>query len=242
MCGFGEERGMKLLRALLAIIAILGWSATAFAQMCTVPDSLQEPRAEFPPPGEAKNVPVTGHILALSWSPQFCKEHDDSKFDSQCKAKEKFGFILHGLWPDGAGRENPQWCKRVGAVPKEVVRQAYCATPSVNLLQHEWAKHGSCVEPDAARYFRAATSLYGALKWPDMNKLSRGPLDVGGFTDAFTAANPGLKGDMIRVSVTPLGWLEEVRLCLDRTYHPVRCPRDIGGAGANTKLKIWRTG
>ena len=228
-------------RGFTMLATLLGFPALALAQnQCVIPQSLPEGRSVLPAPGQTFVAPVTGHVLALSWSPQFCKTHEGNDYDSQCKSVTKYGFILHGLWPDGEGRKNPQWCKRVPAVSAEVLRQSYCATPSVSLMQHEWAKHGSCIESDAGRYFRAGTLLFNALKFPDMDALSRSQLDVGAFTTAFVAANTGVSADMVRVSVTPLGWLEDVRLCLGKNYRPKACPRDISGAGPRTKLKIWR--
>lgn len=220
------------------LIAFL-MAPTAWAQSCAIPATLPEPKRETAPAGEARITQVTGHILALSWSPQFCKTHSGPRFASQC-GSQSFGFILHGLWPDGAGSANPQWCKLVGTVPADVARKSFCATPSVDLQQHEWAKHGSCVAEDAATYFRNGTTLFAAIQQPDMDRLSRARPSVGEFTTAFIAANRGLRADMIRVTIGKGGWLEEVRLCLDKSYHAVRCPRDIGGANPRTALKIWR--
>ncbi len=235
---------MTLRHWIVGILLALSSANQAVAQgaQCAIPPSLPTPRTEYPPPGEAQNVPVTGHLLALSWSPQFCKAHDGDKFDSQCKAPQSFGFILHGLWADGNGRTNPQWCKKVDAVPRDVMRQTWCATPSADLQQHEWAKHGSCIAPDAGRYFRNARLLFEALKWPDMNALSRqSGLKVGAFKQAFVAANPGLSQQMLSVSTNQLGWLEEVKLCLGVDLHPRACPRAVKGVGDGAKLRIWRS-
>lgn len=229
-----------LMKAVAALVAFLALPAAAFAQVgqCRIPD-IKPGRAIFPPPGNAVIAPITGHLLALSWSPQFCKVNGKEKeYASQC-GDQKFGFILHGLWADGEGRNNPVWCKKMPAVPVEVMKKSFCAMPSPVLMQHEWAKHGSCVAGDAETYFRTATMLFDALKWPDMEALSRYSLDVGELTKALAAANPGLRPDMFSVDVTPLGWLEEVKLCLDKSYHPRTCPTDVDGAGDRTKLRIW---
>lgn len=226
----------------LAVLAgVLGFPALALAQnQCVIPQSFPKSWAILPPQGEIVNTPLTGYILALSWSPQFCKERgDDKKNAAQCKGQGKFGFVLHGLWPDGAGLNDPKWCKRVSPVSAAVLKQNFCATPSAGLMQYEWAKHGSCVESDAERYFAAANRQYTRLRFPDMEALSRSQTDVGTFTTAFVAANPGLSADMVRVDVTILGWLKEVRLCLGKDYSPVSCPRDISGEGADTRLRIW---
>jgi ribonuclease T2 len=228
-------------RLLVLIVMIFG--TPAFAQnQCRIPDSVPPGRAITPPPGNAVIAPKTGHTLALSWSPQYCKENGkDKKAASQCR-DQTFGFILHGLWADGVGRNNPVWCKRVGPVPDAVLKRNFCATPSFGLMRHEWAKHGSCVEPDPDRYFRAGNSLFSALKFPDMNALSRGPLTVGEFKTALVALNPGMSKDMFAVQLTPLGWLEEVRVCLTTSYNTRDCPNDVGGVGNGEKMKIWRSG
>ena len=232
----------KWMRGLAAIATLIGFPALAAAQnQCAIPQSIPVSRSILPPPGETVVVPLTGYVLSLSWSPQFCKVNgDDKKNALQCGGSSKFGFILHGLWPDGEGQKDPRWCKRVPAVSQDVLRTNFCATPSASLMQHEWAKHGSCIESDAGRYFRAASLVYTSLKFPDMDALSRSQPVVGDFAKAFVAANPGVTPEMVRVDVTPLGWLEGVRLCLGRDYHPRPCPRDIGGAGPDGKLRIWR--
>lgn len=207
---------------------------------CAIPQKLPQSRAIFPPPGETVLVPVTGYVLALSWSPQFCKERgDDKKNAAQCAAARKYGFILHGLWPDGNGLKDPKWCKRVPAVSDAVMKQNFCAMPSARLMQYQWAKHGSCVEDSAERYFAEANRQFAKLRFPDMDALSRSTTDVGTLTRAFVAANPGFSTNMIRLELTPLGWLKEMRICLDKGYRPVACPADIGGEGADTRLRIW---
>jgi ribonuclease T2 len=233
----------RLARLTAFLLLALGLAGPAFAQsQCRIPADLRPVRATLPPPGKAVIAARTGHFLALSWSPQFCKENGDGKkHAAQCKT-QRFGFILHGLWADGEGRNNPVWCKRVGAVPLDVLKKNFCATPSVGLMQHEWAKHGSCIAADPGAYFTASSGLYNALKFPDMDALSRSRSKISDFTTAFSRANPGLPENAIRVEITPLGWLEEVRICLDKDFRPRTCPGDFGGAGPDTALKIWRSG
>ena len=223
----------------LGLMAVLAAPA-AWAQSCAVPARLPEARAEVAPAGAMRNAAITGNILALSWSPQFCRTHREPRFASQCGA-QKFGFIVHGLWPDGAGRDNPQWCKPVSAVPRDVVRANFCAMPSVDLQAHEWAKHGSCIANNASDYLGAGRRLFGALTLPDMDALSRSKPSVESFIAAVSALNPGVSADMFRVTTDRGGWLEEVRLCLDTNYHARRCPRDVRGANPRSALKIWRT-
>src|SRR3546814_10698006 len=75
----------------------------------------------------------------------------------------RFGFVLHGLWPDSAGRRDPRWCRPVPLPDPATIRANLCVTPSADLLAHEWAKHGSCRFSDAPRYFRAASVMFDAV-------------------------------------------------------------------------------
>ena len=229
--------------AVLAIGALFAATAAqAQGSLCAIPPTLKAPRSENPPPGSQRILPISGYVLALSWSPQFCKLRDnESRFSGQCGAAPPFGFILHGLWPDAEGQGEPRWCRKVPALSKALVRQNFCSTPSPQLQQREWAKHGSCITRDPAAYFASATRLFGSIKTPDMNTLSRSPLDVRGFTAAFVAANPGLPADAIRLDLSDIGWLEEVRICYGTDYRPRACPRDISGAGDGARVRIWRT-
>ncbi len=225
------------------LIGLVFLASPAFAQgpSCIIPKNLSRPRVETPPPQQVRNVPVTGNILALSWSPQFCREREgDPRHRDQCGVKGQFGFILHGLWPDGPGRNDPAWCAPSKALSDAVITRNFCMTPSVQLLQHEWQKHGTCATRNPDNYFKAASLLYGALKWPDMNALSRSRPTVAQFIQSFVTANPGLPFAAVRVDVTRGGWLDEVKICLGTNYRPRTCPRDTRGSGLKTRLKIWR--
>jgi ribonuclease T2 len=233
MAAMGTVRQMMVWAMALLI------TPAAWAQTCAIPKTLSDAPVEAAPPGQARAGEITGHILALSWSPQFCRTRSGARFETQCGA-QKFGFILHGLWPDGPGRANPQYCKPVNAIPASVVRQNFCAMPSVDLQAHEWAKHGSCITSDPAAYFRAGTGLFAAIKAPDMDGLSRARPSAETFVTAFVTANPGLRADMISLDTGQGGWLQGVRICLGKDFRPRRCPSDISTPNPRAALKIWR--
>jgi ribonuclease T2 len=223
------------------LLAVLPAAASAQAISCRVPDRL--PAASPEPRGVARIVPVGGYTLALSWSPEYCRLKRDSATDKlQCGgATGRFGFVLHGLWPDGRGDQWPEYCRDAQPVPEPVLRATLCAMPSVQLQQHEWAKHGVCAFPNPAAYFRAARLLHAAVRYPDMDALSRNRnLHVAGFATAFAARNPGVRADMLRVQRNPRGWLEQVLLCLDVRFRPTVC-RDGGAARDTRPLRIWRS-
>ncbi len=229
-------------------VALALLPATAFAQAheCRVPAVLPRPAADLPSASQPKrDMPIGGYTLALTWSPEYCRTRRTRSEDRfQCGgASARFGFTLHGLWPDGRGSSWPQYCRPTALLSERIIRENLCATPDVQLLQHEWAKHGTCmgnIAPPA--YFGLATKLYGRVRYPDMDALSRRPLTVAGFSRSFAAANPGLRADMVKLNIDRKGWLEEVWLCLGTDFRPARCKASHGGPRPNDRIRIWRGG
>lgn len=209
---------------------------------CAVPASLPRPHPEGPSTSEPQRVlPIGGYTLALTWAPEFCHSHArDASARMECGSGNRFGFTLHGLWPDGVGKEWPQYCTAASLLPEKLLRQHVCATPSVQLLQHEWAKHGTCMKTTPDAYFARSTGMYGKLEFPDMNALSREPVTAGKLAEAVAAENPGLPASAIRVTKNARGWLDELWLCVDKQFAYARCKAGTGGVPADAAIKIWR--
>lgn len=125
---------MKREALLLALLNPAAAGAQAIS--CQIPDRLPAAR---PDSGERDVMPIAGYTLALTWSPEYCRTRKRSAEDHlQCGGpRERFGFVLHGLWPDGRGGRWPQYCRAADIVPEAVTRETLCAMPSVQLQQHE---------------------------------------------------------------------------------------------------------
>jgi ribonuclease T2 len=225
--------------------------AAAQAWQCKAPVNLPRPMVEPPPPNEIRRTPVARYLLALSWSPEYCRANGKAPDAAlQCDGKVgDFGFILHGLWPEAKGRDYPMWCRKVGQLSRRVVADNICMTPSVQLLQHEWAKHGTCMARKPETYFGAAKLLFEALEFPDMDRLSRQGdkegekrLNVAGLAEAFASYNEGLPASAVKVKTNERGWLQEVRICLDKGFKPMPCPAFTSGAPDKAEVKVWRGG
>lgn len=231
-----------MIKPFLAAALILSpGAALAQAQSCVVPDRIPDLRAEQGAPGDVRKVPVQGYLLSLSWSPQYCRDKRSSATDAgQCGKEARFGFVLHGLWPEGVGQNDPAWCGEAKPLDSGLIKQHFCMTPSAQLLQHEWAKHGTCMADKPEKYFRAASILYRAVRFPDMNALSRQGVTGAAFAAAFAKANPGLTPAMLSITTTPGNWLKEVRICMDTAFKPRICPRGEPYVAPKKRLNIWR--
>ena len=163
---------MKRLAIFALLAATAPTAAGAQALACSVPAVLPPIHPELPDERNPQRiVPIGGYTLAVTWTPEYCHSHGrDPGAQFECGGSgARFGFALHGLWPDGIGPEWPQYCKSTTLLPPATLRRNLCATPSAQLLQHEWAKHGTCtgLTPDA--YFARSTGLYGRLRFPDLS-------------------------------------------------------------------------
>ncbi|QGN56433.1 ribonuclease T [Novosphingobium sp. Gsoil 351] len=216
-------------------------AASAQAYKCRMPADIgriARTRAD----AEAQRVPIAGYTLALTWAPEFCRGKErDPAHRLQCSgATGRFGFVVHGLWPEGVAR-SPQWCRAVPAPTSAAVRGQLCRTPSVGLIAHEWAKHGSCMARDAAGYFRVSNILSDAMRYPPIERLSRDRgLTAGALREALAKANPGRPASSFGLLTSRSGWLREIRVCLDRRFRPARCKAQQMGPRDASSLKIWR--
>jgi ribonuclease T2 len=223
------------MRFMLLFLLALTMPAMAPAQPAAAP------HADLPSDAQpVRKVPTTGYTLALSWAPEYC--HAPTRRSSaECADRAtRSGFTLHGLWPDGEAQDKwPQYCHPVGILTPAQIRAGSAATPSAQLLQHEWAKHGSCTGDDPVAFFTEEGRLFRAIRYPDMATLAhRRGLMAGAFQAAFAAANPGMRADMMRLNVNKNGWLEEVWLCLGLDKRTRTCPAGQGGAQPGDPIKV----
>lgn len=225
-----------------AALALLAAPVPALAQayQCSLPEG----RIAVPPivRGDEVRARVTGYMLAASWSPEYCRGRERSAADArQCSGRAgRFGMVLHGLWPQGSAR-SPQWCRPATAPSPADLRPMMCMTPSARLLAHEWSKHGTCMTPRPAAYYAKARELWGAVRWPDFDRLSRQRgLTAGDVRRAFADANPGWQPGDVAIEVNRRGWLEGVRLCYRLDYRPRPCRAGQLGPADGARISIWR--
>ena len=234
----------KLLLLVLGVLALVLVALTfpypVFAQayQCRMPQRVElgaPPHQDGPP----IHTPLSGYSLAVSWSPEYCHSEHTSM---QCSGRNgRFGFVVHGLWPESASGPSPQWCAAAPRPAPELIGQYLCMTPVPSLLEHEWAKHGTCMAASPQAYYRATAILWRSLHWPDADRLSRKDgLTAGDLRRAVAAENPDWHAQQIGLLLGPSGWLRELRMCYGRDFMPADCPRRSFGPDDAEPIKIWR--
>ena len=225
------------------VVLVAAGMATPLAAQsyqCRMPKAVSAPQVARD--GPVRQLSVTGYTMALSWSPEFCKPREGQRSHAlQCSGDNgRFGFVVHGFWPE-SGRSWPQWCPtRRRPTGAEIARQL-CASPSARMVARQWAKHGSCTGWNPKTYFKVSNILYGSLRFPDFDRLSRKPdLTAGDLREWFLAANRGWRREAIGVKLNSRGWLEELRLCYDKRFRPEPCDRRRFGPDDDAPVKIWR--
>lgn len=234
------SRPRRLALTVLAGAALAPAPLAAQHYQCRVPASARVP--QIAPEAPPRVLPVTGYVLALSWSPEFCKPRQRQRAHAhQCSGREGlFGLVVHGLWPQ-SGSVWPQWCPAQRAPQAREIAANMCLSPSATLLARQWAKHGACMTRRPATYFKVTRILWAGLRIPDLDRVSREDgLTAGTIRTRFTDANPGWMREAVGVKLNARGWLEELRLCYDKRFMPTACTRSRFGAADTAPAKIWR--
>lgn len=240
--------------ALFLLFSTLSLPVVA-AQSCAVPSSVPAAIAKG---GKQQVLKVAGNELVYSWSPSHCliklsppkpgasvaevtaftvKEWDHA---FQCD-QQKFGFVVHGLWPQAEGsnsKENsPRYCKSSKAVPSDIVRAHLCTVPGVALMQNEWEAHGTCDSENPQEYFARIEELAARFPVQQVNGLPASTT-VGKLKELIAQSNPALlRSKHVGVRLAD-GRLSEIYVCLDRAYRPAECVPAVGDPADNLEFKI----
>jgi ribonuclease T2 len=212
----------QLVRLAAALLVLAGPTVAAFAQGVPYRERPDGDRRDWRA-GEHRAGDFDYYVLALSWSPTYCAQLREARYDPQCHAggERRYAFVLHGLWPQYE-RGWPEYCRSPdrGYVPRPVANRMLDIMPSDKLIFNEYRKHGTCSGLGVDGYFALARRLYDKVSIPrryvgltdDRLMLSPGEL-VGDFVEA----NPGLTPQMLAIECGGPGQrLREVRICFDK--------------------------
>jgi ribonuclease T2 len=180
------------------------------------------------------------YVLSLSWSPDYCASPAGQKDRFQCAGPRRFGFVVHGLWPQFE-RGWPENCAvNPLNLPAQLKRDVLEIMPSERLMNHEWRKHGTCSGLTPQQYFESILTTWANVRIPDeLKNLTRdhvefAPADI---ERQFVAANPGLKANMLAVDCTGR-FLREVQVCLDKKLKFRACSAQVERGCSMAKIIV----
>jgi ribonuclease T2 len=219
------QRGIGMLIRILATLAAVAVATLVQAETNRGP----WPSESFDRPERAN---VAGefdyYTLVMSWSPTHCLDAEHERDDAQCARRDglRYGFLLHGLWPQFE-RGYPERCRVRGRpfVPEPVINQMLDIMPNKGLIIHEYREHGTCSGLNPGQYYALARQLFSRVRIPKRFENPSesqfvAPRDLLG---EFLRANPGLKPDMIAIGCGGGNRLRDVRICLTRDGRPRSC-------------------
>ena len=107
---------------------------------------------------------------------------------------------------------------------RRIVNQMMPIMPGKQLIQHEWAKHGTCSGLSTQDYFGAIEKLYNGLQVPDEFKTpaKSAQTNASSIEKEFASANNAPAG-AFRVSC-PQNEFSAVEICLSKDLQYQACP------------------
>lgn len=168
------------------------------------------------------------YVLSLSWSPTWCGGKAGKGDGEQCGGQRRYGFVVHGLWPQYAKGGYPAQCTAPQPLPNQVVEDMLPVMPSRKLVQHQWSRHGTCDGAAPAEFFARTRQAFDKLRLPKPFQNPEAPqtMTVEQVEKLFIAANPGLERKGMAL-ICRGAQVSELRLCLDRDLNFRACGRDV---------------
>jgi ribonuclease T2 len=182
------------------------------------------------------------YVLSLSWSPQYCAGSNGRNDSKQCGTGRRFGFVVHGLWPNNNRPPHPSNCAPSSSVPPDLVKDMLRIMPSPRLIQHEWDSHGVCSGVSLRDFFALTRTAFRAVNIPQPYRQPTQDLRVSAeeIRQQFQEANSAFPPNSIKLDCSGQ-YFREARVCFDKTLSPRVCGssvRDTCGSRSVTLRRV----
>ncbi|WP_438868406.1 ribonuclease T2 family protein [Pseudomonas sp. L1(2025)] len=178
------------------------------------------------------------YVLSLSWSPTYCLISPGKK-----KCTEGYGFLLHGFWPQYTKGGGPQSCDAQSRLSPAELAKGVLVFSSQALLEHVWAKHGTCSGLGALGYLDATDTALASVKIPQLFEPFNVPnhLHAQEIESLFRQSNPAMGNHGMAV-ICKGRVLSEVRVCMSKEQRFTRCPRSMKTTckGGDIRIPVQR--
>ncbi len=171
-------------------------------------------------------APFDYYVLALSWAPNYCASHP-SDHSSECQTGQHKAFVLHGLWPQANNAAPPMSCAPARPVAQNVVDHMLQLMPTRALIQHEWAKHGTCSGLSAQDYFGKVEQAFRKVQVPSQFTAlsSQKDFSIKDVEESFASTNHAPE-QAFRVSCNA-GDLANLEVCLSKELEYQSCTGSV---------------
>ncbi|TAE57759.1 MAG: ribonuclease [Nostocales cyanobacterium] len=167
------------------------------------------------------------YVLTLSWSPDHCARNGKRDVE-QCGTGKKYGFVLHGLWPQYK-TGYPANCSTEKLPP--LVKQKFRGLfPNERLFNHQWQKHGTCTGKKPIEYLTLSRNLKYSVVIPANYKSPENPFrtTIKDLKTNFLSYNKQFTVNGIAPFCSDSGrFLKEVFFCYSKDGKPGVCSAEI---------------
>jgi ribonuclease T2 len=165
------------------------------------------------------------YVLSLYWLPTVCLE---SPTGEECQSQGHRGLAVHGLEPT-LDYNSPVNCggdERPSAALATLMKDLM---PTRQLVEREWAEHGTCSGLPPEQFFALLRQAYRSLSIPQLNDSNQDvELRVLRVTAAIRRGNPGLPPQSLSVTCSGSpARLREIRVCLSKNLSSTYCTGEI---------------
>ncbi len=171
------------------------------------------------------------YLFNLSWAPEFCAANAGHVSSSECDPAHHFGFVVHGLWPENNDGSYPQECRSAGPVAQSTVQHMLPIMPDRGLIQHEWARHGTCSGLATQNYFSQIETAFHKVEIPADYRNSR---------NAITASPAEIEHKFAQANNAPAGTFRvvcsrelDVEVCLTKDLQFRQCGERLRDCSAS---------
>ena len=206
---------------------LFGLSLLVVVCFCLTDAGFAKHKKSSSSPNTASKANFDYYLMTLSWAPEFCTVTPKAKSSDECNPKKQMGLVVHGLWPQYDSGKWPESCANTPQVPSDLVDRMLPIMPGEPLIQHEWAKHGTCSGLSMQDYFGAIEKFYNGLRLPpDFKKPTEAAqTSPGAIAGKFATANDAPKA-AFRVSC-PKNEFSAVQVCLGKDMKYIACPDTV---------------
>lgn len=202
----------------------------------------------------AKNKPQSGdfdyYVFAQSWYPSFCCSGPKGECENLSPFMQK-NLSPHGLWPNKnniySAAKQPSYCEHSKGcesiescsldsrkVNEERFHEIKMMMP-LNLIKHEWKKHGTCSNYSQAKYFKNILYLQNKYKTPEViqNKIGENFK----YTELLKIFGGENKVNLFCRTIDKNQYLDQVHYFLNKDLEEIS--NEYSKTNCNRNLKIY---